>query len=52
MAESLTIDVRARVMGYEQSIKNMKKALENVDPGSAYGKSLSKAIDAIEKKIE
>ena len=51
MAESITLDIRAKIAGYEESIKQMKRALDQVDPGSAIGKKLTKALGDVEKKF-
>ena len=48
---SINIDVKARVMGYEDSINKMKKLLENVGENSSLGKSLSAEIATAEKKL-
>lgn len=51
-ATGVTIDVSARIKGYEASLATFKKAVESIDPGSAMGKSLGKMISTYEHQIE
>lgn len=48
---SIVIDVQAQITGYNESIERMKKALDEVDPGSSIGKKLAKGIAAAEKEL-
>ena len=49
---SVTLNIQAQITGYEQSIKRMKQALEQVDPGTTMGKNLKKGLDAAEKQLK
>ena len=42
---NITVDIQAKVVGYEQSIKALQAALAKVDPGSEMGKSIAKAME-------
>ena len=49
---SITIDVQAKVVGYEASLKAMKDAFSKIDPGTDIGKSLEKAIKYAESQLK
>ena len=49
---SITVDIRAKVVGYEASLKAMKDAFSKIDPGSDIGKSLEKAIKYAEGQLK
>ena len=54
MAErgSIVMDIRARVSGYEQSLRKLQAEFAKVDPGSQIGKSLSRAIQTAETQLK
>ena len=47
----ITIDISAKVTGYEASLKAMKDAFAKIDPGSEIGKKLEKAIKQAESQL-
>ena len=49
---SITVDIQAKVVGYEASLKAMKDAFSKIDPGSDIGKSLEKAIKYAENQLK
>ena len=49
---SITVDIQAKVVGYEASLKAMKDAFSKIDPGSDIGKSLEKAIKYAEGQLK
>ena len=49
---SITVDIQAKVVGYEASLKAMKDAFSKIDPGSEIGKSLEKAIKYAEGQLK
>ena len=51
MGQSITIDVQAKIVGYEQSIKQMQQALQKIDPGSDLGQKISKALQSAQKQV-
>lgn len=52
MSQGITFDIRARVTGYEDSLAQMKRAFEKIEPGSEIGKKLSKAISEAEDRLK
>ena len=48
---SVTVDIQARVTGYQASLKELETAFAKVDPGSAIGKKLSTAIESAKKQV-
>ena len=49
---SVTVDIQAKVVGYEASLKAMKDAFSRIDPGTEIGKSLEKAIKYAENQLK
>ena len=49
---NITIDVQARVVGYQESIKQLQAALTKVDPGSAIGKKLAEAFEQAQSQVK
>ena len=52
MGQGITIDVSARIVGYQESLKQLQQALSKVDPGSDIGKSLSKAFINAQQQVK
>ena len=48
---SITVDIQAKVVGYQESLKAMEAAFAKVDPGSSIGKKLSAAIENAKKQV-
>lgn len=40
--QQATLDISARITGYQASLQQMRKAIDQIDPGSVMGKSLQK----------
>lgn len=51
MAGSITVDISARITGYQDSLKQLQAAFAKVDPGSAIGKKLANAIEQAKKQV-
>ena len=49
---NITVDIQAKVVGYEQSIKALQAALAKVDPGSEMGKSITKAMEQAQSQVK
>lgn len=49
---SITVDVQAKVVGYEASIKALQAALAKVNPGSDIGKKISAALTQAQKQVQ
>ena len=49
---SLTMDIQAKVVGYQDSIKQLQAALAKVDPGSDIGKKISSALSQVQKQAQ
>ena len=49
---SVTVDIQAKVVGYEASLKAMKDAFSKIDPGTEIGKNLEKAIKYAENQLK
>ena len=49
VANGVTLDVSARITGYEASLKEMQQMIAKIDPGSEIGKKLSKAFENASK---
>lgn len=52
MAANITVDIQAKVVGYEASIKSLQQALSKVDPGSEMGKSITKALEQAQTQVK
>ena len=48
---NITVDIQAKIVGYEQSIKTLQAALAKVDPGSDIGKKLGTALEQAKKQF-
>ena len=48
----ITIDLKARITGYENSLKQLKEDAEKIDIGSDIGKKLSRAIKYAESQLK
>ena len=51
MARGITVDISARITGYEQSLQQLRNALAKLNPGSEIAKSITKALDVAENKV-
>lgn len=51
MAQSITVDIRAQVSGYEASLKQFQQACDKLNPGSGLQKNVKTALDAAEKQL-
>ena len=49
---SVTIDVSARIVGYQDSLKQLQSALSKIDPGTEIGKSLTKAFTNASQQVK
>ena len=49
---NITVDIQAKVVGYEASVKAFQAALAKVDPGSDIGKKLTSALTQAQKQIQ
>ena len=49
---NITVDIQAKVVGYEASIKALQAALAKVDPGSDIGKKISVALSQAQKQAQ
>ena len=49
---SVTIDIQARVAGYQESIKTLQAEFAKLDPGSAMGKSIARAIKQAQQQVD
>ena len=49
---NITVDVQAKVVGYEASIKALQAALAKIDPGSDIGKKLTAALNQAQKQVQ
>ena len=52
MAQGITVDVSARITGYEQSLKQLRTALNQIKPGEAVGQDLNRIFSDLENKIK
>ena len=52
MAASITMDIQAKVVGYQEAITKMKAEFAKIDPGSEIGKKLAKAISQAETQLK
>lgn len=52
MARGVTIDIAARISGYEQSLNQLRVAIQKLDPGSALAKSLNKGLATAESQVK
>lgn len=52
MAASITMDIQAKIVGYQEAIAKMKAEFAKVDPGSDIGKKLAKAISSAETQLK
>ena len=48
---NITVDIQARVVGYQASLKEFQNAFAKVDPGSTIGKKLSTALEVAKKQV-
>ena len=51
-SQGITIDVKAQVTGWEQSLKQFQNALKNVDVGSSAGKKIGEMLNDLEGRIK
>lgn len=49
---NITVDISARVTGYEDSIRKLQAALSKIDPGSDMGKSITKAMEQAQTQVK
>ena len=49
---NITVDIQAKVVGYEYSIKTLQAALAKIDPGSDWGKKISQALDQAQNQVK
>lgn len=49
---NITVDVQAKVVGYEASIKALQAALAKIDPGSDIGKKITAALNQAQKQVQ
>ena len=52
MNQGIVIDIGARIVGYEDSLKKLKEALNNIDINSKIGKTISKEIEQAEQAVK
>lgn len=52
MARGVTVDISARITGYEQSLNQLRVAISKLDPGSELAKSLNKGLTAAESQVK
>lgn len=52
MGQGITVDISARVVGYENSIKQLQATLAKIDPGSDLGKSITRALQQAEGQVK
>lgn len=48
---SYSVDITARIKGYQQEIEKLKRELDKVDIGSSIGKKLTREIESAEKAL-
>ena len=48
---SITMDINARITGWQNSIKDFQKAMGNIDPSSSIGKSLGRMLEEYKRKV-
>ena len=51
-SQGITIDVKAQVTGWEQSLKQFQNAFKNIDPGSSMGKKIGEMLNDLEGRIK
>ena len=52
MSQGITLDVKARVSGYEQSIQQLREALNKLDPGSNIARSIQRGLEHAEAQVK
>ena len=52
MGQGITIDVQAKIVGYEAGIKQMQQALQKIDPGSELSQKITKALASAQKEVQ
>lgn len=52
MAQGVTIDISARVTGYEQSLQQLRNALAKLNPGTEISNNITKALQTAESKVK
>ena len=52
MSQGVTIDISARITGYEKSLEQLRSALTKLNPGSEIAKSITKALEVAEGKVK
>ena len=48
---SYTVNIEAKIKGYQQELQKIKQEIERVDPGSAIGKQLNRQFEAAQKRL-
>jgi len=49
---SVTVDIQAKIVGYQQEIETIKAALKNMRVDTSIGKDLSKSLQMVEKEVD
>ena len=49
---SITVDIEARVKGYQEAIDKMRAEFAKLDPGSQMGKSIGRALTQAESQVK
>ena len=49
---SITVDIEARVKGYQEAIEKMRAEFAKLDPGSQMGKSIGRALTQAESQVK
>lgn len=52
MSQGVTFDISARVTGYEQSIRQLREALNKLDPGSNIALSIKRGLEHAEAQVK
>ena len=52
MGQSITIDVKARVMGYQESLAKLQADVGKLDLGTKMGKDISKAFASAQAQVK
>jgi hypothetical protein len=48
---SISVDIQAKIKGWQEEFAKLKSAASKVDLGSSFGKSLATALNSLEKQI-
>ena len=49
--QGIVVDISARITGYEESIKQLRAALAQIDPGTELAKSVTKGLQQAESEV-